>query len=158
MKSLLLVLASTLISGLLGVAAAGMAITYNDTLIGFQTAANENEGIAVVLEASGDLPGMTRVMLLRQGNNVTGGTWTLTILPPNADATSNERGRLSGNVTGGSLSFNSDGTLSGASSLQLTVQSGTGEYVGVTSGTGTFNLSSVADNPSQLSGTLVLNF
>lgn len=158
MKRLFIVLASTLIAGLLSVAAAAMAITYNNTVVGFQTAAEESDGIALVLEASGDLPGMTRVTLSRQGNDVTGGNWSLTVVPPNADAAATERGKLSGNVTGGSLSFNSDGTLSGANSIQLTVQSGTGEYVGVTSGTATFNLSSVADNPSQLSGTLVLNF
>jgi hypothetical protein len=157
MKRLSFVLVLILTTGLLCGAAAHMAVTYNDTLAGFQSA-SENEGVGVVLDAGGDLPGMSRVTLTREGNNVTGGNWTLTILPPNADAAANERGKLSGGVTGGSLTFTPEGTLSAASSIQLTVQSGTGEYASVTSGTGTINLSSAADNPSQLTGTLVLNF
>jgi len=87
MKRLSLALAWIVITGLLCVVAAGVATTYNDTLSGFQSASSE--GIAMVLDAGGDLPGMGRVTLLREGNNVTGGNWTLTIFPPNADATTN---------------------------------------------------------------------
>src|SRR5687767_7096513 len=123
MKRLSVILAPVLLTGLLclAVAAAHAVATHNSTLNGFQSAASESDGIIVVLNAAGDLPGMGKLTLKREGNNVIGGSWTLTVLPANADATSSERGTLSGTVTGGTLSFNSGGTLSGASSVQLTI-------------------------------------
>lgn len=140
------------------VLAALVSATYNDTLSGSQTAAPESEGIALNLTASGDLPGMNKVTLQRDGSNVTGGTWRLTVLPQNADASSNERGELVGTITGGTLTLTAEGTLASASSVQVNIQSGTGEYASVTSGNATINVTAGAENPSQLSGTLVLNF
>jgi hypothetical protein len=158
MKRLSVLLASAMFAGLLSAAAAGAAATYNDTLSAFQTATPESDGLAVVIDAAGDLPGMGKVILKREGNNVTGGSWTLTVLPPAADAQASERGRLNGSVGGGTLSFNADGTLSGASSVQLNVEGGTGEHAGVSGGTGTLSLSPNPENASRLTGTLSLNF
>ena len=132
--------------------------TYNDTLNGSQTAAPEAEGIALNLTAAGDLPGMTKVNLHRNGENVTGGSLRLTVLPPNADASSNERGQLVGTISGGTMTLNSEGTIASASGVQITIQSGTGEFAAVTSGTATLNITASSENPTQLSGTLVLNF
>ena len=132
--------------------------TYNDTLNGSQTAAPEAEGIALNLTAAGDLPGMTKVNLQRNGENITGGSLRLTVLPQNADASSSERGQLVGTISGGTVTLNSEGTLASASGVQVTIQSGTGEFASVTSGTATLSISASTENPSQLSGTLVLNF
>lgn len=132
--------------------------TYNNTLNGSQTAAPEVDGIALNLTASGDLPGMSTVKLQRDGQNVVGGTWKLTVLPANANAASTERGELVGAITGGTLTLNAEGTLASASSVQVVLQGGTGEFSGVTSGNATLTVSATAENPSQLSGTLVLNF
>jgi len=132
--------------------------TYNDTLSGSQTAAPEAEGIALNLTAAGDLPGMTKVNLHRNGENVTGGSLRLTVLPQNADATSSERGQLVGTISGGTVTLNSEGTLASASGVQVTIQSGTGEFATVTSGTATLNITASNENSSQLSGALVLNF
>ena len=134
------------------------AATYNDTLSGSQTAAPESEGIALNLTASGDLPGMSKVTLQRNGQNITGGSWRMTVLPQNADASSNPRGELSGTIAGGTLTLTPEGTLASASAVQVTIQSGTGEYAAVTSGSATINISANTENPSQLSGTLALNF
>ena len=134
------------------------AATYNDTLSGSQTAAPEAEGIALNLTAAGDLPGMTKVNLHRNGENVTGGSLRLTVLPQNADATSSERGQLVGTISGGTVTLNSEGTLASASGVQVTIQSGTGEFATVTSGTATLNITASNENSSQLSGALVLNF
>ena len=161
MKRLSVLLAPVLITGLLSiaVAAAHTAVaTHNSTLNGLQSAASESDGIVVIINAAGDLPGMGKLTFKREGNNIIGGVWTLTVLPANADATSSERGTLSGTVTGGTLSFKSGGTLAGASSVQLTIAGGTGEHAAVSAGDGVINLSSDAENPSKLSGTLVLNF
>lgn len=158
MKRLLLLSATLVAAGLFFcVAVSRAATTYNDAVSAFQTAASEAEGVAVVLNVTGDLPGMGKLFIRREGGNVTGGTWTLTVLPPDADATASERGRLNGSVTGGTLSFNENGTLSGASAVKLSVEGGTGEHAGA-SGTGTIDLASDPDNPSKLKGTLVLNF
>lgn len=132
--------------------------TYNDTLNGSQTAAPEAEGIALNLTAAGDLPGMTKVNLQRNGENVTGGSLHLTVLPQNADASSSERGQLAGTISGGTVTLNSAGTIASASGVQITIQSGTGEFAAVTSGTATLNITASTENPSQLSGSLVLNF
>jgi hypothetical protein len=132
--------------------------TYNDSLSGSQTAAPESAGIALNLTASGDLPGMNKVTLQRNGQSVTGGSWRMTVLPQNADASSSERGVLVGTVSGGTLTLTPEGTLASASGVQVTIQSGTGEFASVTSGTATLSISANAENPSQLSGSLVLNF
>ncbi len=134
------------------------AATYNDTLSGSQTAAPEAEGIALNLTAAGDLPGMTKVNLHRNGENVTSGSLRLTVLPQNANASSSERGQLVGTISGGTVTLNSEGTLASASGVQVTIQSGTGEFASVTSGTATLNITASTENPSQLSGALVLNF
>lgn len=132
--------------------------TYNDTVSGSQTAAPEAQGVALNLTASGDLPAMTRVTLQRNGQNVTGGSLRMTVLPQNANATSSERGDLVGTISGGTLTLTAEGTVASASSVQISIQSGTGEFAAVTSGTATLNITANAENPSQLSGTLVLNF
>ena len=134
------------------------AATYNDSLSGSQTAAPESAGIALNLTASGDLPGMNKLTLQRNGQNVTGGSWRLTVLPQNADATSSERGELVGTISSGTLTLTAEGTLASATGVQVTIQSGTGEFASVTSGTATLSVSANTENPSQLSGTLVLNF
>lgn len=158
MKFVSTMLAPLLLATVLSFGAVKSAATYNDTVTGSQTAAPESEGIALNLTAAGDLPGMSKVTLTHSGTNVSGGSWTMTVLPQNADASSSERGSLTGTVTGGTLTLNENGTLASASSVQVTIQSGAGEFASVTSGTATLTISASAENPSQLSGTLVLNF
>lgn len=152
MKHLLITIASLLLAAVVSSA------TYNDTLSGSQTAAPESQGIALNLTASGDLPGMNKLTLQRSDLNVTGGSWRLTVLPQNADASSSERGELVGTVSGGTLTLTAEGTLASATGVQIAIQSGTGEFASVTSGTATITVTANAENPSQLSGTLVLNF
>src|ERR1044072_9893599 len=132
--------------------------TYNDSLQGSQSAAPESEGIALNLTASGDLPGMSKLKLQRDGQNVTGGSFRITVLPQNADAPPTDRGELAGAISGGTVTLTTAGTLSTASGVQITIQSGTGEFASVTSGTGTLSITANSENPSQLNGTLVLNF
>lgn len=152
MKYLTLTIASLALAVVLS------AATYNNTVSGSQTAAPEVDGIALNLTSAGDLPGMNQVKLQRDGQNVVGGTWRLTVLPANANATSSERGELIGTITGGTLTLNAEGTLASASSIQFVLVGGTGEFSSVTTGNGTLTISANAENPSQLSGTLVLNF
>jgi hypothetical protein len=132
--------------------------TYNDSIQGSQTAAPEAEGIALNLTASGDLPGMSKVKLQRDGQNITGGSFRMTVLPQNADASSSERGELVGTISGGTLALTTEGTVASATGVQITIQSGTGEFSSVTSGSGTISITAGSENPTQLSGTLVLNF
>lgn len=147
--------ASWLLVAALAHAPAGV---YSDTVKGIQTASIESEAVSLLLNAEGDLPGVGSVSLRRDGNKVTGGSWALTVMPPDAPATANEKGRLTGTATGGTLTFTGDGSLAGADSLQLTIQGGTGQYARVERGSATLSLSSSAENPSQLTGTLTLNF
>ena len=147
-----------ILAGILALVAFLSTATYNDSLSGSQTAAPETAGIALNLTATGDLPGMNKVTLQRDGTNVTGGSFRMTVLPQNADASSSERGELSGTISGGTLTLTSEGTLTSASNVLVTIQSGTGEFAAVTSGAGTLSVTANSENPSQLGGTLVLNF
>lgn len=132
--------------------------TYNNTVSGSQTAAAESGSVALNLNAAGDLPGMLSVTLRHEGGNVNGGTWTLTVLPPNADASSNEVGTLTGNFTSGSITLDANGIATAAGSVQLNVQSGTGQFSTITAGSGTLSLSADPEYSSKLGGPFVLNF
>ena len=134
------------------------ASNYNNTVIGSQTASPESGSVAFNLNATGDLPGMLSITLIHEGGNVNGGTWKLTVLPSNADATSNETGTITGSFSGGTITLDANGIVTGASSVQLNVQSGTGQYQAVTSGSGTLGLSADAENSTKLSGPLALSF
>lgn len=131
---------------------------YRGSVQGFQTASAEAEAVTLLLNAEGELAGTLQLLLRREGAAVKGGSWTLTVSPPGDDPTASEKGRLTGGVSGGTLTFDSDGALVKADSVQLTVQGGTGQFSGVKSGGGGINLSSTAENPSRLAGALVLNF
>lgn len=134
------------------------AATYNNSVNGSQTAASETGSIALNLYATGDLPGMLKLTLRHEDGNVNGGTWTLTVLPPNADASSSETGTLTGSFTTGTLTLDSNGIATAVSSVQLTVQSGTGQFGAITSGSGTLSLSADPENATKLGGPLALNF
>ena len=152
MKQVLLVFVSLVLAAVLPVA------TYNNTLSGSQTVAADAAQIALNMTVTGDLPGMSKVTLQRSNLKVTGGSLRMTVLPPNANASSSQRGDLIGTITGGSLTLNAAGMLASASAVKVTIQSGTGEFASVTSGNATITITANADNPSQLNGTLVLTF
>ncbi|HSK62445.1 MAG TPA: hypothetical protein VK893_01340 [Pyrinomonadaceae bacterium] len=134
------------------------ATTYNNTVSGSQTASAESGSIALNLNATGDLPGMLSLTLKHEDGNVNGGAWTLTVLPPNADASSSETGTLTGTLTSGALTLDANGIATAANSVQLNVQSGTGQYGSITAGSGTLNLSADPENSTKLGGPLVLDF
>ena len=137
---------------------ASAAATYNDTVTGSQSASRLNEGFSLNLNATGDLPGILTLSLKHEGGKVNGGSWTLTVLPPDADATSNERGKLAGSFTGGALTLDENGIVTAADSVQLTVQRGTGQFAGVSGGGATLSLAPNQRNPTKLGGPLVFNF
>lgn len=134
------------------------ASNYSNTVTGSQTASAQSGSVAFNLNSTGDLPGMLSITLQHEGGNVNGGTWKLTVLPSNADATSNETGAISGSFSGGTITLDANGIVTGASSVQLSVQSGTGQYQAITSGSGTLGLSADAENSTKLSGPLALSF
>lgn len=131
---------------------------YQNTVSGAQTAAAESGSVAFNLNATGDLPGMLSLTLKHDGGTVNGGSWTLTVLPPNADATSSESGTLTGSFSGGTVTLDANGVASAANSIQLTVTSGTGQFASITSGNGTLNLSADPENSTKLGGPFALSF
>ncbi|HEX8149828.1 MAG TPA: hypothetical protein VF591_21790 [Pyrinomonadaceae bacterium] len=158
MRRLLSALVTASLALIAGGALARAAAVYNAALVGSQTASSESEGVALRLNASGDLHGMLQLTLRHEGGNVTGGSWTLTVLPPNADASSSEKGRLTGGVAGGAVTLDEHGIVTSAASVRLTVQGGAGVYAGVTAGGGTVSLSGDPENATKLGGPLVLDF
>jgi len=141
-----------------GVALARAASAYNSTVAGSQTAAGPDDGVVLQLNASGDLHGMLRLTLKHEGGQVTGGSWAFTVLPPAADASSSEKGRLSGSVGGGTLTTDDNGVVTGVASVQLSVQGGAGDYANVSAGSGSVSLSADPERSTQLGGPLALNF
>ena len=135
-----------------------IAANYNSTVTGSQTASAESGSIALNLNATGDLAGILSVTLRHEGGTVSGGTWKLTVLPQNADATSTEIGTLTGSFSDGTMTLDANGIATAVSSVQLTVQSGTGQYEAVTSGSGTLSLAADAENSTKLGGPLALSF
>ena len=158
MRRVAFIFLSVCMAWLLVAAMARAGTIYRDTLRGIQTASTESDGVNLLLDAEGDLPGGLHVSLSRDGNNVTGGSWSLTVMPQDAGPTANEKGKVSGSVSGGTLTFNGEGALTKAETVRLTVQGGTGQYAGVKSGGGDINISSDPENPSRLTGTLTINF
>ena len=134
------------------------ATTYNNTVNGSQTASGESGSVAFNLNATGELPGMLSLTVRHEGGNITGGTWKLTVLPANADATSSETGTLTGSLSAGTLTLDANGIATAASSVQLNVQSGTGQFEAITSGTGTLSLAADPEYSSKLGGPLALSF
>lgn len=157
MRRILFLLVFASATGLLAGLAHAAGI-HRSAVEGFQSASSDVEGVSLLLNASGDLPGVLNVSFQRDGAKATGGSWTLTVQRPQADGMPVEKGTLAGGITGGTLTFNGDGALTRADSIQLTIQSSTKQYAGVKSGAGSINLSAGAENPSQLSGTLTLDF
>jgi hypothetical protein len=158
MKPLISAFFTTSLAMLISVAFAHAATTYNNSLSGSQTASAETGGIKLNLNVNGDLPGILSVTLRHEGGNVSGGSWTLTVLPPNADAASSERGSLKGNFTAGTVMLDANGIVTAANSVHLTVQSGTGQYAAVTGGSGTLSLLADPENSTKLGGSLAINF
>ena len=154
MKSLVL---ATLLSAMVTFVSPLTMATYSDSVSGSQTAA-ESGTVAFNLHATGELPGMLSVTLRHEGGNVNGGSWTLKVLPPNADATSSETGTVTGSFSGGTMTLDANGIANAANSIQLTVTSGTGQYASITSGNGTLNLSADPENSTKLGGPLALSF
>ena len=151
-------LATVLIAATVTFASPHSAATYNDSVSGSQTASAESGTVAFNLNATGELPGMLSVKLQHEAGNVSGGTWTFTVLPPNADATSTESGTLTGSFTGGTLTLDTNGIASAANSIQLNVTSGTGQFSSITSGNGTLSLTADPENTTKLGGPLALSF
>lgn len=141
-----------------GVALARAATAYHSTLAGAQTASAPGDGVALQLNAAGDLHGMLRLTLKHEGGQVTGGSWSLIVLPPDADASSSEKGRLSGAVGGGTLTADANGVVTSVTSVQLSVQGGTGDYANVSAGGGSVSLSADPENPTRLGGPFALDF
>lgn len=158
MRRPLIALAAAALALAAGVALARAASAYNSTLAGSQTASARGEGAALQLNATGDLHGMLRLTLRHEGGQVTGGSWSFIVLPPKADASSSEKGRLMGSVGGGTLTTDANGVVTSVASVQLSVRGGAGDYENVSAGGGSVSLSADPENPTRLGGPLALNF
>lgn len=152
------IFAAALAACLLAAGLSRAATLYRDAVKGFQSASGAAEVVNLLLNAEGDLPGSLNVSLRREGNKVTGGSWTLTVLPADDDPAANERGALAGGAAGGVLAFDGEGALAGADAVVLTIESGTGQFARVRGGSATLKLETNAENRSQLTGTLTLDF
>ncbi|MEO7673702.1 MAG: hypothetical protein ABIU09_06455 [Pyrinomonadaceae bacterium] len=133
-----------------------------------------DENIIVTMEASGDMRGSLTFILNRDvaNNTIVSGDWSLVNsfiqdLPASGGSFSDSdggggeqlinNGTLHGGVTGGTISFNEDGTVASVDGLQLNIVSGSLTYSEVLAGGGTANGAGLNDIQTS-SGTLTLNF
>lgn len=63
-----------------------------------------------------------------------------------------------GAVGGGTLTLDANGVVTAAAGLQLSLQGGTGQYEGVSGGSGSLSLSTDPENASKLGGPLRFDF
>lgn len=159
MKRLSYISAVALLAGVIWGTLAHAATTYTASLIGDQAEPIASNRINMGMEASGDLPGPFTVAIdydATDKTTIVGGNWMLLVLQQNADGSSTEQGTLKGTFSSGSIVVNNEGTVASINSV-LTISDGTGNYVGVTSGNGTFWVSSTQSSPP-FSGALGLTF
>src|SRR5215204_2853824 len=156
-----MVLASLLASLLAGGAALAATKPFTDTVQGVEVSAgqvdeetNTRVGVTFVGEANGPFPGVMYASLnytpsspdLDDGNTIVGGTWVL----------KGPKGVLYGTFTGGTVSWNADGTVAEVDA-DLAISGGSVKGEPVTGGTGNFlgTLSHLTFPPT-VQGTLTL--
>jgi hypothetical protein len=137
---------------------------YSATLQGLEISpgvvlGNRRVGTSFVGHASGQLPGLWAASFSYSPpspgpnvvNAIQGGVWEVSVV-----RNGRLRGKLVGTITGGTASWNADGTVA-AIAVSLKVLRGTGAYAGF-KGTGAFQgtLSHLAF-PPPIGGTLTLN-
>lgn len=111
------------------------------------------------MESGGDLEGRLNlnVQYNDSGTAISRGQWALEVRHLNADGAITTAGVLSGEITGGTVTLNENGSLASLSGAQLSVREGHGNYEGA-HGTGTVSLTGNAQTPNAVSGTLSLSF
>jgi hypothetical protein len=149
-------------------------VARNSTLSGAHVSSADNGRIIIIQSARGDLPGVLTLALDVNGQDgsITGGEWALVVTDNQSPAGHShdhgdgdggpdymviQRGVLKGAVAGGAVTLNSDGTLASVSSVQLTLNGGTLEFVGATSGGGVVNAANLQD-PHHSSGSITINY
>ena len=72
-------------------------------------------------------------------NEVTGGTWKLTIARPAPQAAAKADGALAGSITGGSITFDKHGKMNSIEGVQISIRRSMGQYSRVAKGSGKFS-------------------
>ena len=144
------------------------------TLSTAQISMLEGNRVVVLMDAAGDLPGSLTLTIDRDsaGTTVVGGSWVLihsyTDLSPLGHHDSDgdhpavkeqlvQKGTLSGLLSGGVITLDSNGNVTAIDSLMLTINQGSVAYDGVTEGTGSAQETNLQDVVNS-TGTLILNF
>ena len=157
MKHLSLVLALALLAAPLISGRVVAVTTYTDSLAG-EIIPPGSSSLSLGAVATGALPGSFTISLNLNNTTVTNGNWWLVVKERNADGSVSEVGALAGAVSGGTVSLNADGRVTSLNSVQLLIQTGSGNYAGVTSGSGSLTGTFGNQASPSFSGTLNLNF
>ena len=88
---------------------------------------------------SGEVRGTLRVSIRLDGQQVPGGDWSAALLRTDADGSESEAGTISGTVDHGSV-LAADGRVHALADVRLTITSGTGEFAGLSSGSGSLDV------------------
>jgi hypothetical protein len=152
-----LALAAGHLSGGGALAAPPFAETHQNTLAG-RILPQGSSSLSLGAEASGALPGSFTVSLNLDSTTVTGGRWRLVAKRVNEDGSQSEVGVIEGAVSGGAVSLSADGRVASLVSVQLAVEGGTGNYAGLTRGSGTLAGGLNREASPQFSGSLNLDF
>lgn len=157
MKHFLFALALVFLSSLLCVGQTVTATTYTDSLTGTIIPPGSSS-LSLNADASGALPGSFTISLNLNGTVINDGNWWLVVKNRNADGSVSEIGALSGVVSGGTVSLDSDGRVASLNSVHLAIRSGNGNFVSITDGVGTVQ-GAFSQQPTQVfNGTLTLSF
>jgi hypothetical protein len=91
-------------------------------------------------------------------NEVTGGTWKLTIARPGAEAAAKADGALAGSITGGSITLDKHGKVNSIAGVQISIRRSMGQYSRVGKGSGKFSGTLDLRRQHPLKGELQISF
>lgn len=155
MRIVFSIFTALLVAVLAGSTLALTMTAYTSSLSGRQSTQKDAASFAMSAQSSGDLAGTLSIKAsLNPDGTVSGGSWELNVV----DLTSgNETGSLTGTLSGGAVVKDAEDWASSAN-LQVNINSGTGSYAAVTSGSGAIQGTVDRESRTPFTGTLNLNF
>ena len=109
-------------------------------------------------DASGDLRGSFFLAFDCRDGSISGGTWLILVTTDGADGTTEVRGTIRGQVVEGAFERDGGGARIVVHGVALAVTEGTGEYAGVSGGTGSLDATADPEGAPQFVGKIGLTF
>lgn len=131
-----------LVASYMTVTAQAQAIKSHDlSLTGVAVTSSARGALILVGKSEGPLKGSFEMSIWYNPvtNQVTGGTWKLTIPRPGRDGASKVQGALAGSIKGGTVTLDEHGRVSSFEGVQINIRRSAGQYSRIAKGSGKFS-------------------